>query len=256
VRKFFCDEVYCERQVFCERLPTVVEPYSRRTIRLTEALNPVSMLVSAEVGRKITRPMGIRTSPDSLLRVARQCPEENEQSELTKVGIDDWAKRKGYTYGTIIIDLERGHPVALLPDRETATVKSWREQHPKLKLITRDRATAYAEACTEGAPQAEQIADLWHLLKNLREEGWEVLQQRQASELQDWLSRMRGCGVPEPQSLARGLERDYDAVRAALENQNTNGPTEGHVNRLKMLKRMMYGRANFDLLRAKVLYRG
>jgi transposase len=85
------------------------------------------------------------------------------------VGIDDWAKRKGHTYGTIIVDLDRHCPVDVLPDRPAETVADWMPSHPELKGGARDRAEAYASGVKEGAPQATQVADRWHLLKNLRE---------------------------------------------------------------------------------------
>lgn len=71
--------------------------------------------------------------------------------------------------GTIIVDLERGCPVAMLESRESEVVQAWLEAHPGIEIMTRDRANAYAEACSKGAPQAEQVLDLWHLLKNLFE---------------------------------------------------------------------------------------
>lgn len=85
------------------------------------------------------------------------------------VGIDDWAFRKGQRYGTVVVDLERGRVIDLLPDREAATVEKWPREHPGVEIITRDRAAAYAQAASAGAPEALQIADRWHLLKNLRE---------------------------------------------------------------------------------------
>jgi transposase len=83
------------------------------------------------------------------------------------VGIDDWAWRKGRTYGTIVVDLERHCPIALLPTREVEPVAQWLRAHPDIAIIARDRAEAYAEAATRGAPAAQQVADRWHLLRNL-----------------------------------------------------------------------------------------
>jgi len=91
------------------------------------------------------------------------------------VGIDDWAKRKGRSYGTILVDLERGVPLELLPDREEATVRHWLATHPEVRIISRDRAPQYAEAARVGAPQAVQVVDRWHVLKNLGEAVQRVL---------------------------------------------------------------------------------
>jgi hypothetical protein len=85
------------------------------------------------------------------------------------VGIDDWAWRKGQNYDTIVVDLETREVIDLLPDRDAATVSTWLSAHPGIELVSRDRASAYSQAATEAASDAEQVADRWHLLKNVRE---------------------------------------------------------------------------------------
>ena len=85
------------------------------------------------------------------------------------IGIDDWAKRKGHTYGTIVVDLDRHCPVDLLEDRTAETVAAWLQAHPEVTVVARDRAEAYASGVAQGAPDAVQVADRWHLVKNLRE---------------------------------------------------------------------------------------
>ena len=80
------------------------------------------------------------------------------------VGVDGWAWRKGTTFGTVIVDLERRHVVELLADRSAATTAGWLKKHPDIEVVSRDRAGLYADAAREGAPQARQIADRFHLL--------------------------------------------------------------------------------------------
>ena len=73
--------------------------------------------------------------------------------------------------------------------------------------------------------------------------------------LERWLAKAEDLGA-KWKNFAKGLRQDGAAVKAALTSDWSNGQTEGQVNRLKFLKRQMFGRANFDLLRARVLYRG
>jgi transposase len=96
------------------------------------------------------------------------------------LGIDDWAWKKGQTYGTILVDLERRRTIDLLPDRSTETVVAWLRAHPEVEIVSRDRGTEYAAAARKGAPQARQIADRFHLLKNLRERLKEFMDRKQS----------------------------------------------------------------------------
>jgi hypothetical protein len=124
-------------------------------------------LGGAAGARQLTR-QGLPGSRQTVLRRVRDYqPVEGPAPRV--IGIDDWAKRKGHTYGTIVVDLERGCPVDLLDDRLAETVAAWLRAHPEVTVVARDRADAYASGVTQGAPDAVQVADRWHLLKNLRE---------------------------------------------------------------------------------------
>lgn len=112
--------------------------------------------------------LGVPTSGDTLLRRVTTAPDGPEPA-YRFVGIDDFALRKGRVYGTILIDLERGRVIDLLPGRDGTAVEGWLKAHPGVEVITRDRWAAYANAATAGAPQATQVADRFHLLTNLRE---------------------------------------------------------------------------------------
>src|SRR5262249_14367272 len=111
---------------------------------------------------------GVSGSRNTLLRRVRRLPTPAAPRPCA-IGIDDWAKRKGPTYGTIVVDLDRRCPVDLLEDRTAETVAAWLQAHPEVRVVARDRAEAYASGVTQGAPDAVHVADRWHLVKNLRE---------------------------------------------------------------------------------------
>jgi transposase len=168
VRRFFCSELQCPRRIFAERLPGFAAPYARTTCLLRATHEALGCALGGEPGSRLSIRLAIAASPDTLLRRVKQLKDESKPPPRF-VGIDDWAWRKGHRYGTIIVDLERGDVVDLLPDRDAETVKKWLENHPGVELISRDRSSTYAQAAAEGAPKAQQVADRWHLLKNLRE---------------------------------------------------------------------------------------
>jgi transposase len=167
VRKFFCTNPACKRQIFTERLE-MVKCSARCTLRLAESLASVGLALGGMPGARLIKRLGMQFSHDTLLRAVHRMalPDLATPSVL---GIDDWAKKKGRTYGTVIVDLETHRPVALLADREAGTVAKWLQDHPGVKIVTRDRSRAYAKGIAQGAPDALQVADRFHLLRNLAE---------------------------------------------------------------------------------------
>jgi len=167
-RKFFCRNPDCPRAVFCERLPDLALPYARSSLRLTEAHRAIAFALGGEAGCRLAGQLSMPTSADTLLRRIQQTA--TQQAPTPRVlGVDDWALRRGHHYGTILVDLERGEVIDLLPGRDGPELQAWLNDHPGVEIISRDRATAYAQAASVAAPAAKQVADRWHLLKNLRE---------------------------------------------------------------------------------------
>ncbi len=177
VRRFFCDHRSCVRTTFTERIPGLVAPHARRTQRLATAQTDVGMALGGAAGARLTAKHHMPASRNTLLRLIRNVPPPTIDSPRV-IGLDDWAKRKGHSYGTIIVDLETHAPIDLLDDRLTETVEAWLKDHPTVEVISRDRAEAYASGATAGAPDAVQVADRFHILKNLCEAIEQELRQR------------------------------------------------------------------------------
>src|SRR5258708_2023929 len=172
VRRFFCDAAACPQRTFAERLPSAAPPYARRTTRLCAALVPIAFTAGGNPGAALTRALQMAVSRPTVLRLIRRtvCGARDSTDARASpqiVGVDDWAWKRGQRYGTMICDLEQRRPLDLLPERDAARTAAWLQQYPGITVVSRDRGGVYAEAAAQGAPQALQVADRWHLLKNL-----------------------------------------------------------------------------------------
>jgi len=145
-----------------------------------EELKAIGLAASAEVSERLAPRLGMQVKAPTLLRYLRTIPPPSNIS-VRVLGIDDFALRRGNTYGTILINIETGKPIDLLPDRTAEAVKPWLAAHPEIDVVSRDRASAYADAVNQVLPHAMQVADRYHLIQNLRE------------HLQQLLDRKRTC---------------------------------------------------------------
>jgi len=220
-RRWSCTNPACVRQIFVERLPSVVAPYARRTARLAQVVEALALALGGEGGASLLATLGTPLSPDTLLnciRAAQRPPAPPPRA----IGIDDWSWRRGHRFGTIIVDLERHAVVDLLPDRAVDSAAAWLKERPHITTIARDRAGVYAEAAAKGAPQATQVADRWHLLHNLTEVLEECLLHQRAAlreAARDPVSLAAEVVAPSapgpltPDRLRRGQERAEEASR-------------------------------------------
>jgi transposase len=167
-RRLFCRNPTCRRVIFTERLPLLAAPHARRTKRMVEEQRQLALSEGGEAAARICRRQGMQGSGKTLLRFVCHAPVPVCHTPRV-LGVDDWALCKGRTYGTILVDLELHQPVDLLSDRTSASLEQWLKEHPGVEIISRDRANDYAEGSRRGAPAAVQVADRFHLIKNIRE---------------------------------------------------------------------------------------
>ena len=165
-RRFVCDAPSCPREIFAERFDDgIIAERARRTSRLECIVHHLGLALGGRPAARFARRLMMPVSNDTLLRVVRRRA-KLPTDPLAVIGIDDWAWRRNHRYGTIVCDLERRRIVALLPDREMATVQAWLADHREITMIARDRGGGYGEAASRALPQAVQVADRWHLMEN------------------------------------------------------------------------------------------
>src|SRR5205809_3593946 len=174
VRKFVCGTPGCPRKIFTERLPGLVESYARMTSRLIALLQAIALVAGGQKGTRLADRFAIATAPSTLLRHLMQLPAPLTRA-VRVLGVDDFAWKKRFTYGTILVDLERRTIIDVLADRGSATVEAWLHEHPEVELVIRDRGKNFTKAATVGAPQAQQVVDRFHMVKNLSEVLQEIL---------------------------------------------------------------------------------
>jgi transposase len=166
VRKFFCRNPDCGRKVFAERLPDFIEASSRLTNRLRTAVQEIGFATCGKGGERLGDKLAMRASDATVLWSLFLVPLP-EAAQVRVVGVDDWSWRRGKRFGSILVNLETHKIIDLLADREAESVQRWMAAHPEIEVVSRDRGGVYIDGATQGAPQATQVADRWHILSNL-----------------------------------------------------------------------------------------
>jgi transposase len=231
-RRFRCRNSSCPRKIFCERLPQVAGVYGRQTERASEIVRLIGYVAGGLPGQRLLARLSLTTSDDTVLRRVRQKPAEKSNSlPVHNVGVDDWAWRKGQEYGTILVNLDLRRVVDLLPDRAAESLSGWLQQHPEIVTISRDRCGLYAEGASLGAPQAQQVADRFHLILNLSSTMERVLEERS-----------RQLILPPAEDPARAPDTASQEPSASAMPR----PTQSQLRRQRRLERYEQALALFE----------
>ena len=174
------------------------------TIRHCQQITSIGLATSGKGGTRLAARLGIQTTRQAILRRIMALPEASTGSVLF-LGIDDFAFRRGYRFGTLLVNLETHKVVDLLPDREAETAAAWMRQQPDIFVVSRDRGGEYARAAALGAPQATQCADRFHIVKNLTEATQLLLARSQAEILE--ASAQEESGGQEPNTPVISIEQ-------------------------------------------------
>jgi transposase len=216
VGRWRCRNAGCKRRIFTERPLNVCAPHARQTKQSDEIIAVVGRALGGRPGQRLMGRLGMPLSADTLIRRVKGAARWSALPRVIRVlGVDDWAWCKGQNFGTIPVDLERSQVVDLLPTRSADSFGEWLAQHPEVTTVS--------------------------------------LRGGKVTTLHRWMEKARKTGIHSLVRFVRTLKQDLSAVEAAVSKPWSNGPVEGHINRLKMLKRQMYGRADIELLRARLL---
>lgn len=191
VRRFRCRNQACQNRTFVEPLPEVVARSARQTKRLRATLKLFAIALSGQAGERLLKQLGMAVSGQTLLRLAKSS-KTSGASAPEILGVDDFAFKRGRRYGAILVDLRTHRPSDLLPERTADALSLWLRSHPGVLVMSRDRSTEFARGASDGAPEAVQIADRFHVLQNLRDAAERALKRIHADLIKQQKASGRG----------------------------------------------------------------